>query len=67
LEKIKLFHCAVSLGSVESLAEHPATMTHQCIPAEVRKKLGIEDGLIRLAVGIEHIDDILADLAQALE
>ena len=67
LEKIKLFHCAVSLGSVESLAEHPATMTHQCIPPEVRKKLGIEDGLIRLAVGIEHIDDIIADLTQALE
>ena len=67
LEKIKLFHCAVSLGSVESLAEHPATMTHQCIPPEVRKQLGIEDGLIRLAVGIEHIDDIIADLTQALE
>ena len=67
LQKIKLFHCAVSLGSVESLAEHPATMTHQCIPAEVRKQLGIDDGLIRLAVGIEHIDDILADLTQALE
>ena len=67
LQKVKLFHCAVSLGSVESLAEHPATGTHQCIPAEVRKQLGIEDGLIRLAVGIENIDDILADLAQALE
>ena len=67
LKKIKIFHCAVSLGSVESLAEHPATMTHQCIPPEVRKQLGIEDGLIRLAVGIEHIDDILADLTHALE
>ena len=67
LKKVKVFHCAVSLGSVESLAEHPATMTHQCIPAEVRKQLGIDDGLIRLAVGIEHIDDILADLTQALE
>lgn len=42
-------------------------MTHQCIPPEVRKQLGIEDGLIRLAVGIEHIDDIIADLTQALE
>ena len=61
LKKVKVFHCAVSLGSVESLAEHPATMTHQCIPAEVRKQLGIDDGLIRLAVGIEQIDDILAD------
>ena len=67
LKKVKVFHCAVSLGSVESLAEHPATMTHQCIPAEVRKQLGIDDGLIRLAVGIEHIDDILADLTHALE
>ena len=67
LQKIKLFHCAVSLGSVESLAEHPATMTHQCVPPEIRKKIGIEDGLIRLSVGIENIEDILADLAQALE
>ena len=67
LKKVKLFHCAVSLGSVESLAEHPASMTHQCVPPEIRKQLGIEDGLIRLAIGIEHIDDILADLTQALE
>ena len=67
LQKVKLFHCAVSLGSVESLAEHPATMTHQCVPPEIRKKIGIEDGLIRLSVGIENIDDLLADLAQALE
>ena len=67
LQKIKLFHCAVSLGSVESLAEHPATMTHQCVPPEIRKKIGIEDGLIRLSVGIENIDDLLADLTQALE
>ena len=67
LRKVKLFHCAVSLGSVESLAEHPASMTHQCVPHEIRKQLGIEDGLIRLAIGIEHIDDILADLTQALE
>ena len=67
LQKLKVFHCAVSLGSVESLAEHPASMTHQGIPAEVRKQLGIDDGLIRLAVGIENIDDIIADLTQALE
>ena len=67
LKKVKLFHCAVSLGSVESLAEHPASMTHQCVPPEIRKQLGIEDGLIRLAIGIEHIDDIIADLTQALE
>ena len=67
LLKLKVFHCAVSLGSVESLAEHPASMTHQCIPPEVRKQLGIDDGLIRLAIGIENIDDIIADLTQALE
>ena len=67
LEKVKLFHCAVSLGSVESLAEHPATMTHQGVPAEIRKQLGIDDGLIRLSIGIENIDDIIADLTQALE
>ena len=67
LQKLKVFHCAVSLGSVESLAEHPASMTHQGIPAEVRKQLGIDDGLIRLAVGIENIEDIIADLKQALE
>ena len=67
LKKLKVFHCAVSLGSVESLAEHPASMTHQNVPAEIRKELGIDDGLIRLAVGIEHIDDIIKDLTNALE
>jgi len=67
LQKVKLFHCAVSLGSVESLAEHPASMTHQNVAPEIRKELGIDDGLIRLSVGIEHIDDIIADLTQALE
>ena len=67
LKKLKIFHCAVSLGSVESLAEHPASMTHQNVPLEIRKELGIDDGLIRLAVGIEHIDDIISDLKQALE
>ena len=67
LQKVKIFHCAVSLGSVESLAEHPATMTHQNVDPKIRKEVGIEDGLIRLAVGIEHIDDIINDLKQALE
>ena len=67
MEKVKLFHCAVSLGSVESLAEHIATMTHQGVPAEIRKQLGIDDGLIRLYIGIENIDDIIADLTQTLE
>ena len=67
LQKVKLFHCAVSPRSVESLAEHPASMTHQNVAPEIRKELGIDDGLIRLSVGIEHIDDIIADLTQALE
>ena len=58
---------AESLGGVESLVCHPATMTHASIPADIRKKVGITDGLIRLSVGIESIDDILADIAQAIE
>ena len=67
LGKLKIFHCAVSLGSVESLAEHPALMTHSIVPPEIRKELGIDDGLIRLSVGIENKEDILEDLKQALE
>ena len=57
---------AESLGGVESLIEHPAIMTHASIPAEQRAKSGIADSLVRLSVGIEHIDDLLADLEQAL-
>ena len=66
LERTKLFALAESLGGVESLIEHPAIMTHASIPAEVRKDLGIEDGLVRLSVGIESVEDILDDLNQAL-
>ena len=66
LERLKIFSLAESLGGVESLAEHPAIMTHASIPAEARKKLGIDDGLIRLSVGIEDAEDLVADLAQAL-
>jgi cystathionine gamma-lyase len=62
----KLFSLAVSLGSVESLICHPANMTHNTIPKEVRDKRGIVDGLLRLSVGIEDADDLLADLQQAL-
>ena len=51
---------------VESLIEHPGIMTHASVPAEIRQELGIDDGLIRISVGIEHIDDLLADLDQAL-
>lgn len=67
LENTKLFACAESLGGVESLIEHPAIMTHASVPAEHRKKLGIDDNLIRLSVGIESVDDLKADLDHAIE
>ncbi len=66
-ESLKLITLAESLGGVESLVCHPATMTHAAIPKEIRDKVGITDGLIRLSVGIEDIDDILSDLSQAIE
>jgi cystathionine gamma-lyase len=66
LEKVKIFALAESLGGVESLIEHPAIMTHASVPADQRAKLGITDNLIRLSVGIEDIDDIIADLDQAI-
>lgn len=66
LEKLKVFTLAESLGGVESLAGHPATMTHASIPKEDREKNGIVDSLIRLSVGIEDIDDLLTDLKQAI-
>jgi cystathionine beta-lyase/cystathionine gamma-synthase len=66
LERCQLFSLAESLGGVESLIEHPAIMTHASIPKAQREQLGITDGLIRLSVGIEHIDDLRADLQQAL-
>jgi cystathionine gamma-lyase len=67
LKSLRVFTCAESLGGVESLAEHPAIMTHASIPAERRRALGISDGLIRLSVGIEHADDLIADLEQSLK
>jgi cystathionine gamma-lyase len=66
VSSLKLFTLAESLGGVESLAGHPATMTHASIPKEDREKTGITDGLIRLSVGIEDEADLLADLEQAL-
>ncbi len=66
LKKIKLFALAESLGGVESLVGHPASMTHASIPREERLKTGLTDALIRLSVGIEDIDDLLEDLQQAL-
>lgn len=62
----KVFSLAESLGGVESLINHPATMTHGSIPKDLREKVGVVDNLLRLSVGIEHIDDIIADLEQAL-
>jgi cystathionine gamma-lyase len=66
LERCKLFSLAESLGGVESLIEHPALMTHQSLPAERRAELGISDGLIRLSVGVENVNDLIAELRQAL-
>ncbi|TMG93973.1 MAG: PLP-dependent transferase [Betaproteobacteria bacterium] len=67
LERLRIFVCAESLGGVESLAEHPAIMTHASLPSEIRATLGIDDSLVRLSVGIEDVDDLIADIEQALE
>lgn len=67
LETVHVFCLAESLGGVESLIEHPAIMTHASIPAEKRAELGISDSLVRLSVGIEHIDDLIADLKRGLD
>ncbi|MPN07089.1 Cystathionine beta-lyase [bioreactor metagenome] len=64
---LRLVTLAESLGGVESLVCHPATMTHAAIPEEIRKKVGITDGLIRLSVGIESVQDIQSDLGQAIQ
>ncbi len=64
---MKVFTLAESLGGVESLVEVPCSMTHASIPPEVRKAAGLEDGLVRLSVGIEHVDDLVADVDQALQ
>jgi cystathionine gamma-lyase len=66
LERCEVFALAESLGGVESLIEHPAIMTHASIPKEKREALGISDTLIRLSVGVEDVDDLMADLEQAL-
>ena len=67
LESVQIFALAESLGGVESLIEHPAIMTHASVPADQRKKLGIDDSLIRLSVGIEDYDDLLNDLKRAFD
>lgn len=66
LENVHIFALAESLGGVESLIEHPAIMTHASVPPEQRQQLGISDSLVRLSVGIEHTEDLLKDLEQAL-
>jgi cystathionine gamma-lyase len=66
LERCELFTLAESLGGVESLIEHPGLMTHASIPAEKRREIGIDDGLVRLSVGVEDVNDLIADLDRAL-
>jgi cystathionine beta-lyase/cystathionine gamma-synthase len=66
LENVNVFTLGESLGGVESLISHPATMTHASVPLEKRGKLGITDGLVRVSVGIEDIEDIIEDLDKAL-
>ena len=66
LNRLQIFKLAVSLGGTESLACHPGTTTHSGVPEEVRARIGVGDATIRLSVGIEHPDDLMADLSQAL-
>jgi methionine-gamma-lyase len=67
MNSMKLCQLAVSLGGVESLIQHPASMTHFSMGKEAREAAGITDGLVRLSVGIENADDLIADLEQALD
>jgi len=67
LGRVKLCSLAESLGGVETLISHPASMTHASVPPEHRAKLGITDGLVRISVGIEDVDDLVADLDEAFE
>jgi methionine-gamma-lyase len=66
LNALQILKLAVSLGGTESLASHPATMTHSGVPIDVRQRIGVLDSTIRLSIGIEHPDDLIADLTQAL-
>jgi methionine-gamma-lyase len=67
MNRLKLITLAVSLGNIDSLIQHPASMTHNSVPPEERRALGISDGLVRFSVGVENVEDILADLEQGLE
>jgi cystathionine beta-lyase/cystathionine gamma-synthase len=64
---VKIFTLAESLGGVESLIDHPATMTHASIPPDIRRQMGIGDDVIRVSVGLEHVGDLIEDLDQALQ
>jgi cystathionine beta-lyase/cystathionine gamma-synthase len=66
LDRMRVMSFAESLGGVESLISHPASMTHASVPPEQRAMLGLTDGMVRLSVGIENVEDLLADLDQAL-
>ena len=66
MNNIDIFSLAVSLGCVDSLIQHPASMTHACVPKEKREKGGITDGLVRLSVGIEDVDDLIRALDEGL-
>jgi cystathionine beta-lyase/cystathionine gamma-synthase len=66
LEKVRVFSLAESLGGVESLTNHPYTMTHGSVPAEVKDAMGLTDGMVRLSCGIEDAEDLIEDLEQAL-
>lgn len=66
LNSVRVMTLAVSLGSVDTLIQHPASMTHATMTPEDRRKSGISDGLVRLSVGIEEVEDLIADLDQAL-
>jgi cystathionine beta-lyase/cystathionine gamma-synthase len=66
VERTKIFALAESLGGVESLIGHPASMTHASVPPEMRRRMGLTDSLVRLSVGIEDVDDLIGDLDQAL-
>jgi cystathionine beta-lyase/cystathionine gamma-synthase len=67
VERVRIFQLAESLGGVESLIGHPASMTHASVPLEMREKMGLTDSLVRLSVGIEAVDDLIADLDQAMK
>jgi methionine-gamma-lyase len=67
MNSVKLCTLAVSLGAVETLIQHPASMTHTIVPREERLKAGITDSLVRISIGVEDIEDIIKDLKQALE